>query len=106
MILLKNIKHERVIENMTKKELAVKLAQENDLSKAQSEQIIELLFEEITNGLKAGDEVAIPGFGKFAVTNRKERTGLNPQTKEKILIPASKKVKFRAAKQLKELVNN
>jgi len=92
--------------SMTKRELAQKLAEENDLSKAKSEQIIELIFGEITKGLKEGKEVAIPGFGKFAVANRKQRIGLNPQTKEKITIPASKKVKFRAAKQLKELVNN
>jgi len=90
---------------MTKKELAQKLAEENNLSKAASEQIIETIFGQISQSLIDGDEVAIPGFGKFAVSKRKERTGLNPQTKEKIIIPASLKVKFKPAKQLKETIN-
>jgi len=90
---------------MTKKELAQKLAEENNLSKAASEQIIETIFGQISQSLIDGDEVAIPGFGKFAVSKRKERTGLNPQTREKIIIPASLKVKFKPAKQLKETIN-
>jgi len=56
---------------MTKKELAQKLAEENNLSKAASEQIIETIFGQISQSLIDGDEVAIPGFGKFAVSKRK-----------------------------------
>jgi nucleoid DNA-binding protein len=51
-----------------------------------------------------GDEIAVPGFGKFSVVVRKARTGLNPQTKQKINIPEKKAPKFSAAKSLKESI--
>jgi nucleoid DNA-binding protein len=54
--------------------------------------------------LVAGEEISIPGFGKFSVVTRKERTGLNPQTKKKIKIPEKKAPKFTGAKALKESV--
>ncbi|MCX5873916.1 MAG: HU family DNA-binding protein [Deltaproteobacteria bacterium] len=54
--------------------------------------------------LAAGQEISIPGFGKFSVIVRKARSGLNPRTKEKIKIPESKAPKFTAAKALKESI--
>jgi len=48
---------------------------------------------------------AIPGLGSFAVTQRKAREGRNPRTNEKITIPASKNVRFKAGKDLREAVN-
>jgi nucleoid DNA-binding protein len=54
--------------------------------------------------LVAGEEISIPGFGKFSVVTRKARTGLNPQTKKKIKIPAKKAPKFTSAKALKDSV--
>ena len=54
--------------------------------------------------LVAGEEISIPGFGKFSVVTRKARTGLNPQTKKKIKIPAKKVPKFTGAKALKDSV--
>jgi nucleoid DNA-binding protein len=54
--------------------------------------------------LVAGEEISIPGFGKFSVATRKARTGLNPQTKAKINIPETKVPKFTSAKALKDSV--
>jgi DNA-binding protein HU-beta len=54
--------------------------------------------------LVAGEEISIPGFGKFSVVTRKARTGLNPQTKKKIKIPAKKAPKFTSSKTLKDSV--
>jgi nucleoid DNA-binding protein len=58
----------------------------------------------VADSLVAGQEVYIPGFGKFSVVVRKARTGLNPQTKKKINIPETKVPKFTAAKALKESI--
>ncbi|ATG97291.1 HU family DNA-binding protein [Mesoplasma lactucae] len=90
---------------MTKKELAVKVAEANDLSQAAADKIITSVFATISTSLVKGDEIMIPGFGKFSISHRAARTGLNPRTKEKLTIPASKSVKFKAGKQLKESVN-
>lgn len=87
---------------MTKKEIAETLMKKEDLSKAQSERIVALVFDDIAKFLSDGHEVAIAGFGKFSVVDRPERDGMNPSTKEKIRIPASKSSKFKAAKQLRE----
>ncbi|PPE05260.1 HU family DNA-binding protein [Williamsoniiplasma lucivorax] len=90
---------------MTKKELVEAVINAENLSKAQSERIITLMFEEIAKGLKNGEEVAIANFGKFSVSKREARQGINPLTKEKITIAASNSAKFKQAKQLKESLN-
>ena len=65
---------------------------------------IELIFSTLSDVLVAGEEISIPGFGKFSVATRKARTGLNPQTKKKINIPETKVPKFTSAKALKDSV--
>lgn len=72
--------------------------------KKQAVTTIETIFDIITKTLSKGDEVAVSGFGTFKVVNRAARMGVNPKTGEKIQIAASKKLKFRAAKVLKEAV--
>jgi len=74
------------------------------MTKKQASEAIELIFTTMADGLVAGDEISIPGFGKFSITIRKARTGLNPQTKQKINIPETKAPKFSAAKALKESI--
>ncbi|WP_267878390.1 HU family DNA-binding protein [Williamsoniiplasma somnilux] len=90
---------------MTKKELAQVIIETEDISKSQVERIITSIFEEITNALAKGEEVSIASFGKFSVSKRAAREGINPSTGAKIKIAASKAAKFKAAKQLKEAVN-
>jgi DNA-binding protein HU-beta len=62
-------------------------------------------FEEVVAGaLRSGEEIQITGFGKFYVREQKAREGVNPQTKEKMRIPASKVPAFSAGKGLKEVL--
>ena len=73
-------------------------------SKAATEKAVNAVLEAIKEGLKKDKVVQIIGFGSFEIKERKARTGVNPATGEKIKIKASKKVAFRAAKELKESV--
>ena len=89
---------------MTKAEFVAKLAEEGKISKKQAIEAINLIFGAMADGLVAGQEISIPGFGKFSVVTRKARTGLNPQTKARINIPETKVPKFTSAKALKDSV--
>lgn len=75
------------------------------LTKKQAAEAFDAIFDQITRALADGDRVQIPGFGTFAVSERKERQGLNPRTKEQITIPASRNVRFKPGKGLKDNVN-
>jgi DNA-binding protein HU-beta len=73
-------------------------------SKASAERATNAVISSLTKGLKKDGSVQLVGFGSFAVTKRKARLGHNPQTGAKIKIKASKSVKFRAGKALKDAV--
>ncbi|WP_031543000.1 HU family DNA-binding protein [Mesoplasma photuris] len=90
---------------MTKKELIEAILNDENVSKAEAERIVSSVFEKIAAELQNGHEVSIAGFGKFAISERAARDGINPLTKEKIQIKASKSAKFKPAKQLKEALN-
>ena len=77
----------------------------DDTSKATATQAINVVFEAIKKGIEKENSVQIIGFGTFSVVKRKARTGINPQTKEKIRIKASKAVKFKPSLNLKTLIN-
>jgi DNA-binding protein HU-beta len=89
---------------ITLKHLAAALAEGQELSKKQAETILTDLVDRITNHLKSGERIRIVGLGVLEVRKRAARTGRNPATGETIEIKASKKVAFRAAKELKEAV--
>ncbi|GAB4391349.1 MAG: HU family DNA-binding protein [Gammaproteobacteria bacterium] len=89
---------------MNKGQLIEEITQATELTKAEITRIFDSFTATIKTALQAGDEVAIPGFGTFSVSARAERAGRNPQTGEKITIKASKTVKFKAGKQLKDAV--
>jgi DNA-binding protein HU-beta len=89
---------------VTLKHLAAQLAEEHQLSKKQSEAMLGDLVTQITKHLKKGDRIRIGGLGILQVRKRAARIGRNPATGEQIQIKASKKVAFRAAKELKEAV--
>ena len=74
------------------------------LTKADSKKARDATLAAISNALKAGDKVALLGFGTFAITERPARTGINPANKQKIEIPAKKVVKFKAGAELAEAV--
>lgn len=94
---------------MNKTELTEALAEATDFTKADAQRAIDALFDTDTGviaGTLDGDEkVQITGFGTFETRERKSRMGRNPQTGEKIRIPASTAVSFRAGKGLKDAVN-
>jgi DNA-binding protein HU-beta len=89
---------------VTTKHLAYELAEQHQLSKKQGLQLMEELVGMITRSLRTGERVKIAGLGILQVRNRAARMGRNPATGEPIQIKASKKVAFRATKELKEAV--
>jgi len=89
---------------ITLKHLAAALAEEHDLSKKAAEAILTDMVGMVAKHLKKGERIRIVGLGILQVRKRAARTGLNPATGEPIQIKASKKVAFRAAKELKEAV--
>ncbi|MHC4390170.1 MAG: HU family DNA-binding protein [Planctomycetota bacterium] len=73
-------------------------------SKAEADRALGAVIDGIKAGLKKDTKVQLVGFGTFEVKSRKARTGRNPQTGEKLKIPASKTVGFRPGKTLKDSV--
>ncbi len=90
---------------MKKSELVEAVAAASGLTKADATRAIDATFATITEALKAGNKVPVAGFGTFAVSQRGERNGRNPQTGAAVVIPARKAVTFKAGTALKESVN-
>jgi DNA-binding protein HU-beta len=89
---------------ITLKQMAAALAESHDLPKKQAEAVLGDLMTLATTHLKNGDKIRLTGLGILQVQNRPARKGRNPGTGETIDIKASKKIAFRAAKELKEAV--
>jgi DNA-binding protein HU-beta len=79
-------------------------AADSKLTKAQAKSVVESVFNAIRDAAVKGDEVSVPGFGKFKVQDKPARTGRNPSTGATIQIAATKKVVFQPAKALKDAV--
>ena len=73
-------------------------------TKVAAEEIVDLVFDTITNAMKKEEEVSIAGFGIFTVKHRAARQARNPRTGAMVSVPAMKAPKFRAGKGLKEAV--
>lgn len=89
---------------MNKSELIDAVASKSNLTKKDSEAAVNAVIEAVKDALSKGDKVQLVGFGTFEVRNRNARTGLNPQTREAIKIPATKVPAFKAGKALKDAV--
>ena len=89
---------------MNKADLVDKLAAACGCTKADGERYMDTLIGEITNSLKAGEEVAIAGLGKFTAKMRAGRVGRNPRTGAAVQIPSMRVPKFSASKTLKDVV--
>ena len=89
---------------MNKTELIDAIAKRTDVPKSQAHKHFDAFEGVVTNVLKSGDEVQITGFGKFYVREQKARDGRNPQTGEKMRIPAQRVPSFSAGNSLKESV--
>jgi DNA-binding protein HU-beta len=90
---------------MNKAELIEAVSAQTSLEKADAAKAVDAVFDVITSALKAGDTVALVGFGTFNVKTRAARSGRNPRTGETIEIPATKVPGFKAGKGLKDAVN-
>lgn len=90
---------------MNKTELVGAIADKAGISVASAEKALKAFTGVVTDTLAAGEKVQLVGFGTFETVERAERAGINPKTKEKITIPASTSVKFKAGKALKDVVN-
>ncbi|AHE66445.1 HU family DNA-binding protein [Legionella oakridgensis] len=89
---------------MNKSELVEAIANGSGVTKAAASRVLDVFMATVTDVLKKGDQVVLPGFGSFSTGNRSARTGRNPQTGETIQIKASRVAKFKAGKSLKEAV--
>lgn len=87
-----------------KAELVDRVAELTGYPKTQVAMTYDLLFELISEALVAGEKVTVPNFGTFQVTERPARAGRNPATGEAITIAASKSVRFKVSKNLKEML--
>lgn len=91
---------------MTKAELVEKVADRIDLTKKQTEVIVNTVFQSITEALADGDKVELRGFGSFRVRHRDSREGRNPKTGATVFIPAKKVPFFKAGKELREMIDS
>lgn len=89
---------------MNKADLVAAVAEKAEVSKKDAEKAVNAVFASIEEALSRNEKVQLVGFGTFEVKDRAERTGRNPQTKEAIVIPASKVPGFKAGKALKDAV--
>ena len=90
---------------MTKSDLVDAIARKVKISKSAALLALDALTEAITGALKKGDKVTLVGFGSFDVIKRAARDGVNPQTRQKIKIRASKAPRFKAGKAFKDAMN-
>ena len=89
---------------MNKTELVNSVAEKAGISKKDADKAVAAVVDSIVEALKAGDKVSLVVFGTFEVHERNARTGLNPRTKEKIEIPATKVPAFKAGATFKNAV--
>jgi len=81
------------------------IAEQAGITKKEASAAFDAFVNYITDTCQSGERCAIPGLGSFSVTQRKAREGRNPRTRETIAIPASKNVRFKAGKDLRDLLN-
>src|SRR6266496_3385446 len=90
---------------MTKADLIDEVSRLAELTRKDSEVIVETIFDSVVRSLRAGDKIEIRGFGSFRTRQRKPRVGRNPKTGERVEVPAKKIPFFKPSKELKDLVN-
>jgi DNA-binding protein HU-beta len=81
------------------------IAEQAGISKKEASAAFDAFVGYVSDSCQRGERCAIPGLGSFSVSARKAREGRNPRTNEKITIPASKNVRFKAGKDLRDAVN-
>jgi integration host factor subunit beta len=90
---------------MTKADLVEEITQAGDLTRRDSEVIVETIFASVVDALKRGEKIEIRGFGSFRIRQRNPRTGRNPKTGVQVQVPAKRVAYFKPSKEMRDLVN-
>ncbi len=90
---------------MTKAELIEEVSRVVEMSRKDSEVIVETIFDSVVRALRTGEKIEIRGFGSFRTRQRQPRIGRNPKTGARVEVPAKRIPFFKPSKELKDLVN-
>jgi len=91
--------------SMTKAELIEEVARVVEVTRKDSEVIVDAIFESVVRALRNGDKIEIRGFGSFRTRQRQPRIGRNPKTGARVEVPSKRIPYFKPSKELKDLVN-
>jgi integration host factor subunit beta len=91
---------------MTKADLIEEVSRVVEMTRKESEVIVEAIFDSIVRSLRNADKIEIRGFGSFRTRQRQARIGRNPKTGTRVEVPAKKIPYFKPSKELKDVVNN
>jgi integration host factor subunit beta len=91
---------------MTKAELIEEVSRVVEMTRKDSEVIVEAIFDSIVRSLRTGDKIEIRGFGSFRTRQRQPRVGRNPKTGTRVEVPSKRIPYFKPSKELKDLVNH
>jgi integration host factor subunit beta len=91
---------------MTKADLIEEVSRVVEMTRKESEVIVEAIFDSIVRSLRANDKIEIRGFGSYRTRQRQPRIGRNPKTGARVEVPAKKIPYFKPSKELKDVVNN
>lgn len=91
---------------MTKAELIEEVSKVVEMTRKDSETIVETIFDSIVNSLHKGEKIEIRGFGSFRTRQRQPRVGRNPKTGSRVEVPSKRIPYFKPSKELRDLVNN
>lgn len=91
---------------MTKADLVEEVSRVVEMTRKESEIIVEAIFDSVVRALRVGDKIEIRGFGSFRTRQRQPRVGRNPKTGARVEVPAKKIPYFKPSKELKDIVNN
>ena len=90
---------------MTKADLIEEVSRVVEMTRKDSEVIVEAIFDSVVRSLRANDKIEIRGFGSFRTRQRQARIGRNPKTGARVEVPAKRIPYFKPSKELKDLVN-
>jgi integration host factor subunit beta len=93
------------VATMTKADLIEEVSRVVEMTRKDSEVIVEAIFDSIVRSLKTDDKIEIRGFGSFRTRQRQSRIGRNPKTGTRVEVPAKRIPYFKPSKELKDLVN-
>src|SRR5438445_6882867 len=91
---------------MTKADLIDEVSRVVEMTRKESEVIVEAIFESIVRSLRTGDKIEIRGFGSFRTRQRQPRVGRNPKTGSRVEVPSKRIPYFKPSKELRDLVNH